>query len=213
MVIIGSYHKTGSVLFKAIWDNYSKDKEIKHCNNFFRISDDEIKGTKCVVIIRHPMEIIMSGVRYHQTTTEKWCNIPDEKYNNKTYKEYLKNLSEDDKIIFEMDNIAYNTITNIYNDVKNRNFNNNILFIKIEDLYDEKNIPIICEKIQKHLDSSIKIDINKLEKSFSKCLKISYHRTNTKNEYTYNKYFNSEHIEYFNKLFPEDTLEVLGYKI
>tara|TARA_B100000900_G_C20008059_1_gene484606 strand:+ start:253 stop:501 length:249 start_codon:yes stop_codon:yes gene_type:complete len=64
--------------------------------------------------------------------------VPDEKYNNKTYKEYMKNLSENDKIIFEMDNKAYNTITNIYNDVKNRNFNNNILFIKIEDLYNEK---------------------------------------------------------------------------
>ena len=50
----------------------------------------------------------------------------------------MKNLSENDKIIFEMDNKAYNTITNIYNDVKNRNFNNNILFIKIEDLYNEK---------------------------------------------------------------------------
>ena len=73
MVIIGSYHKTGSALFRNIWDNYSKDKEIKFCNNFFRKSEDEIKGTKCVVIIRHPMEIIMSGVRYHQTTGEKWC--------------------------------------------------------------------------------------------------------------------------------------------
>ena len=69
------------------------------------------------------------------------------------------------------------------------------------------------KKSKNHLDSSIKIDINKLEKSFLECLKRSYHRTNTKNEYTYNKYFNSEHIEYFNKLFPEDTLEVLGYEI
>ena len=39
--------------------------------------------------------------------------------------------NEDDKIMFELRNAAYNTIYNIYNDIKNRNFNNNILIIKI----------------------------------------------------------------------------------
>ena len=53
------------------------------------------------------------------------------------------------KIIFELRNATYNTIENIYNDIKNRNFNNNILIKKLEDLYNKNNknnIEIICKK-------------------------------------------------------------------
>jgi hypothetical protein len=139
-MIIGSYHKTGSVLFSNIWKSYfnKKTNDYKDYNRFDRVNDDMIKNTKCVVIIRHPYEIIMSGVRYHQITSEKWCNEKKKDLNNLCYKQHLQNLNFDDKIIFEMENHAYQTINAIYNDMKNRNFNNNILFIKLENLYEKK---------------------------------------------------------------------------
>ena len=68
-MIIGSYHKTSSLLFSNIWNYYFK-KKCKNFNHFDRVSDNMIKNTKCVVIIRHPCEIIMSGVRRHQITEE-----------------------------------------------------------------------------------------------------------------------------------------------
>lgn len=147
MIIIGSYHKTGSVLFSKIWEDYfnHKTKDYIDYNHFERVTNDMIKNTKCVVIIRHPYEIIMSGVRYHQITSEEWCNIKEKTLNNLSYKEHIKSLNFDDKIIFEMEekssfreNNANHTINAIYNDIKNRNFNNNILFIKLEDLYEKK---------------------------------------------------------------------------
>ncbi len=213
MIIIGSYHKTGSVLFSNIWRNYfnQKTKDYMDYNHFDRVTNDMIKNTKCVVIIRHPYEIIMSGVRYHQITNEKWCNIKQNKYNGLSYKEHIQNLNFDDKIIFEMENSAYRTINAIYSDMKNRNFNNNVLFIKLEDLYEKKNIPIICKKIKKHCECSVNIDSDKLTDSFLKILNKSFHRTNKNNSYTFNEYFKEHHINHFKKLFPKDTLKILGY--
>lgn len=212
-MIIGSYHKTGTVLFSAIWIKYfnQKTKDYKIYEHFNYVTDDMIKNTKCVVIIRHPYEIIMSGVRYHQKTSEIWCNQKEKNLNNLSYKQHIQNLNFDDKIIFEMENCGYNTINAIYNDMKNRNFNNNVLFIKLEDLYKKKNIPIICKKIKEHCKSSVNIDSDKLINSFLKKLNISFHRTNKNNSYTFNKYFKEHHINHFNNLFPKDTLEILGY--
>ena len=213
MIIIGSYHKTGTILFSNIWKDYfnKKTNDYKFNDHFDRVSDDMIKNTKCVVIIRHPYEIIMSGVRYHQVTSEKWCNKKNKDLNDLSYREHIQNLNFDDKIIFEMENCACQTTNTIYNDMKNRNFNNNILFIKLEDLYEKKNIPIICKKIKKHCESSININSDKLTDSFLKKLDKSFHRTNKNNSYTFNEYFKEHHINHFNKLFPKDTLKILGY--
>ena len=46
-MIIGSYHKTGSLLFSNIWNYYFK-KKCKNFNHFDRVSDNMIKNTKCV---------------------------------------------------------------------------------------------------------------------------------------------------------------------
>jgi len=212
MLIIGSYHKTGSVLFSKIWKDYLNEnkKLIKDFNHFDEVNDTVIKNTKCVVLIRCPMEIIISGVRYHQITNENWC-VNIKKYNNVSYQQHLKSLNDDDKIIFEMENCAFQTINAIYNDMKNRNFNNNVLFIKLEDLYDQKNISFICDQIKNHCGPSFKIKSKKLCQSFIKCLKTSYHRTNDNNNYTYNEHFTEQHINHFNNLFPKDLLDVMGY--
>ena len=110
-----------------------------------------------------------------------------------------------------MTHTAFDTINNIYDDIKNRNYNNNVLFIKIEDLYDTKNIPKICKKINKHLDNSI--DEKLLIKSFKTSLKKSYNRTNKINTYTYNESFKEKHYRYFYQTFPKDIFDVYGYKI
>jgi hypothetical protein len=214
-MIIGSYHKTGTLLFKSIWEDYSKKtkQKYKFYDHFNDVSDKLINNTKCIVIIRHPLEIIMSGVRYHQITHEKWCNIKNEKYNGVTYKEYIKNLNNDDKITFEMNNCTKTTIDNIYNDMKYRNINNNILFIRLEDLYDKNNIPFLCEKIKTHCSETYDIDNIKLTDSFFKCLQKSYHRTNKNNNYTYKSSFKEKHITYFKKIFPSDIFEIMGYKV
>ena len=104
-IIIGSYHKTGSTLFRNIWkyyDSINSNKAVNtsvnfhHNNHFNRVNNDLIKSNKCIVIIRNPYEIIMSGVRYHQITDEKWCNIKKDKFGGLSYKQYINKLDYDD---------------------------------------------------------------------------------------------------------------------
>jgi hypothetical protein len=116
----------------------------------------------------------------------------------------------DDKILFEMNHTAYDTINYMYNDIKNRNFNNNIYLLKLEDLYDINNLPKICSDICRIInDKTITYDI--IYKAFVKNLKRNFHRTNQENSHTFPQLFKDIHYDEFNKLFPKDTMEVLGY--
>lgn len=95
----------------------------------------------------------MSGVRYHQIASEPWLDSKRSDLNGLSYRQHLQNLSLDEKITFEMENNARRTINRVYNDIKNRNFNSNVLFIKLEDLYDKKSIPGICKKYRSSLQT------------------------------------------------------------
>ncbi len=211
-IIIGSYHKTGSVLWSSIWSAYFKPRNISYTdsNHFNKVSQADILKNKCIVIIRNPYEIIMSGVRYHQKTSESWCRVPKLKYNNMSYQEYLQKLSPEDKIIFEMSNTSYSTIMSIYKDIKFRNMSNSVLFIKLEDLYNEQKIPQICTQIKNHL-SPMHIQNSELISIMKMKLNNDYHRTNKSNKYTYHSSFKSQHKKKFDQLFPEDIFKVFGY--
>ena len=156
MIIIGSYHKTGTHIWRNIWEEYFKknDNLYKFYHHFNRIVKN-LNGEKCLVIIRNPYEIIMSGMRYHQNpiAKEKWCF---KKYKNgMSYRDYIRSLPFDKKIIFEMLNCAKDTILDIYNDKKYNNKNNNILFLKLEDITDNSKLGEICYKICKFTNNKI----------------------------------------------------------
>ena len=224
MLIVGSYHKTGTVLIKHIFKNiYGKKMYNKTLmgsnlhkfifrNHFNSVSNEYIKNNKSVIIIRNPYEIICSGMRYHQRTIETWAQTRRKLFNGLSYKQKINSLKNDDeKLMFEMNNYARNTIKAIYNDIKNRNLNKNIYILKLEDLYDQKNLPKICKEIHKHINNK-EISYNKILVAFKTSLNIDFHRTNKKNEYTYPKLFKKIHYDRFNTLFPKDLFKVLGYQ-
>tara|TARA_B100000524_G_scaffold316257_1_gene194735 strand:+ start:38 stop:676 length:639 start_codon:yes stop_codon:yes gene_type:complete len=212
-MIAASYHKTGTILLKNIFMDIYKNSQSKYTFSywFWKIKNEQIKKNKCVVIIRHPYEIICSGMRYHQVAKEPWLDVPNIKYDNMSYKDKLKSMDNvDDKILFEMNHTAYDTINYMYNDIKNRNFNNNIYLLKLEDLYDINNLPKICSDICRIInDKTITYDI--IYKAFVKNLKRNFHRTNQENSHTFPQLFKDIHYDEFNKLFPKDTMEVIGY--
>ena len=207
MLIIGSYHKTGTKIWRNIWKDYFKENNnlFKFYHHFNRIVNN-LKEEKCLVLIRNPYEIIMSGMRYHQITNEEWCI---KKFGNHSYKSYIKSLPIDKKIIFEMNNCAKDTILDIYNDIKFHNKNNNILFLKLEDITDNRKLGEICYKICKFTNN--KISFKRLYSIILSKIKIKYNKTTNHKGYTYQKYFKREHFDLFNKLFPDDLLEIMGY--
>ena len=94
--------------------------------------------------------------------------------------------------------------------MKERNKYGTILFLKLESLYERSQLPIICSKIKNHYFN--RIDHNRLVECFNIHLNRNYHRTNRKNEYTFNTIFLPEHYEHFDKIFPNDLMQVLGYE-
>ena len=130
MFIAGGYHKTGSVLFEQILklcnELHNNKLKYKFSNHFNNIPDRVVQNNRGIVLVRNPYEIICSGMRYHQITDEKWVHVRNEKFNGMTYQKHLKSLDDENKLMFEMNEKAKNTIHDIYNDMKNRNYNNNI---------------------------------------------------------------------------------------
>jgi hypothetical protein len=217
MIIIGSWHKTGTVLLSTIFEILHKleNKQFTYKTyiNFSQCTDEEIKHNKCIVVIRHPYEIICSGVRYHEHSKEKWLHEKQTCYNNKSYQEMIQSLDTDNKILFEMKQCARNNIFNIYNDMKNRNNNNNILFVPLEDLTDPAKMAEICDKIIRHISSETYVfTYDNIMRAIQTSMHLNKdHRTNTDNTITYRNYFKDEHYIEFKKIFPEDLFTTIGY--
>lgn len=214
-IIIASYHKTGTLLFYKIFEEYKKynDKfNFQFVDHFNEVEDITVLKSKCIVIIRHPYEIIMSAMRWHQVATAKQEPWLYEPYNQLySYYEYINSLKTiDEKILFEMDNSSGKNINKMYENVKNRT---TVLFIKLEDLWNRIDMIDVCKKIKVYLEYDIHMD--KLVKAFESSLSFNHgignHRTNPKNCHTYIEFLKDIHYQKIKKTFPSDLLEVLGY--
>jgi hypothetical protein len=231
----GAYHKTGSQLLNKILKTLNINIFSVWRNCFNHTPDKILHNNKCIVFIRHPYEIICSAVRYHCKTSESWvhfnyifkemiycCNknnnmpgtsnktwrfSPKDKI---TYQNKIKSLSNDDKILFEMNNCAFWTINAIYNDIKNRNFNNNIYVMRLEDITDINKLPKICQEIEHHINGAISYKV--LYDAFSANIKNKINSTKKTNDLSYLKMFKKEHYDEFDRIFPKDLFEVMGYK-
>lgn len=99
-----------------------------------------------IILVRHPYEVIMSGVRYHQVTNEEWTQNSCLSFNydkclkNDTYQSYISRVPLDEKINFEMMIIGKMTNDGQYKVAKMEN----VYKIHLEDM---KNPSVMDEKI------------------------------------------------------------------
>ena len=204
--IVGSYHKTGTCLIKEIFQIYSKQakEKVKFTNNFHSIKLKDLENRKSLAVIRHPYEIILSGVRYHSTGKEDWLHKKTK--NKKSYFENLQSLeSLEEKINFEANHIAKSTIWAIYEDVINKK---ETLFIKIENFWTNEERKKNAIKMANHLELNSKILIPIILETGSK--KTNF--TNPNFSYTWPNCMTDENIKFINEILPKDVFEVLGYE-
>ena len=125
---MGTHHKTGTVWMRRVFREISKvlDIQFKAIHKPWKF--ENIPKTDRVIVvnwgsrfapelfanpearffhlIRDPRDVLLSGARYHETTsmrTESELYEPRADLNDKTYKEHLKFLSKtEDKLEFEM---------------------------------------------------------------------------------------------------------------
>lgn len=169
-----------------------------------------------IIILRHPYEVIMSGMRYHQITNEKWCHQPrsDLSLQNRSYQENLKSLkSEEEKITFEMKNCGHQAINGMLQSLNLHNF----LYIHLEDLTIEHKFKL--KETIKTISDHLRLPINhhqqiyKILKHHLKHKQDSPHVTNKNNHnpFTFHNHFTSKNYQEFDQLFPSNTLTQLGY--
>jgi hypothetical protein len=203
--IVGSYHKTGTVLLQEIFTRYCKKtkEKINFFQNFFTVDVKFLKNKKSLAMIRHPYEIIVSGWRYHLKGTEEWLHRPFIK--QKSYVENLKDIRNiEEQINFEIKFCSQKIIKSIYQDIKQKK---ETLFIKLENFWDiESKIELsdmICDHMNLNIDIFAPIAIKQSEKK--------HNSTNQNFCHTWPDLLTQKNIDLFNSLLPSDTFEVMGY--
>ncbi len=227
-VLVGTYHKTGTVWMKKIFTKSCSNLKLKffsgkseetpldfnvflqnHSKFNFEQLNSEYKGLH---LIRDPRDIIISGCFYHQKAHEKCLHIPKHELGGLTYQEKINSYNSlDDKILFEMENSsAYNIKL-----IDNWDYNNPAFIeVKYEDLILDVDLflfhkiftfwgfsgEVIPELLRIAYDNSI----------FSGNLRKSVHIRSAQ-QHQCKKYFKPQHKAKFLELYG-DILIKLGYE-
>lgn len=136
-IFAGTFHKTGTVLMAGIFRELAKRLDLVFwqpkpfvwkqeapieagfhwdiCadgNSRFLSRKDFFRGdVRCVLCIRDPRDVVISSAAYHVKAAERWLQVPREEFGGKTYQQAICAIEdEDERLVFEMDNAAGNTI-------------------------------------------------------------------------------------------------------
>lgn len=158
-ILIGTHHKTGTVLLKHIFlkevcpllkwkcsfDNHpvpctspeqarSAGLHVCFLQHGVRF---KVQGStepyRFIHSIRDPLEVVLSGYQYHLKTTEKWANRVQERYNGTTYRRYLNALSLDDGLRAEVKHSMRDSLKTMPRLLNRTRANSCTLTLRLED--------------------------------------------------------------------------------
>lgn len=126
-IIVGTHHKALTVflsrvfrVFAAITNrsydvsvgermDYSKTVLIDHHS---RIDWDKVTSDYVGLhVMRDPRDLVVSSVHYHKTSEEKWLHVPHDKFDGKTYHEWINALPNlEEQLLFEINDASATNI-------------------------------------------------------------------------------------------------------
>lgn len=225
-ILVATHHKTGTAWIGGIFQKIAKELalvfikekpangdekwDILH-NNHSRFNFEYFKKLdyRGFHIIRDPRDIAISGAFYHCKSSEEWLHVKKPAFGGLTYQEKINSYDDfSDKLLFEMEHTALNTIAEIKAwDYTNPNFIN----VKYEDLIVDNQL-FLFHKIYDFLQFS--------GHNIPKCLQISYdnslfsgnlkkdtHRRSGKSQ-QWKKYFKTVHHQKFLELYGNVLVEL-----
>lgn len=150
VVLVGTHHKTGTVWIHGIFRRLALLVGYPFHAIAFNASIPEIGSIvadthsrfdkamwhntpyRGLHLIRDPRDIIVSGCFYHQKSSEAWLHVKRPEFGGLTYQEKINSIPAlRDKLLFEMENSALRTIT----DIAQWDYQNSAFFeAKYEDL-------------------------------------------------------------------------------
>ncbi len=155
LIFVGTHHKTGTMLFKRIFSGISTSLGLQFFSGWqadlppdtdvwfmehSRINLDPTVPLRGIHVVRHPVNIILSGYRYHNICSEPWAVDPKIKtsadgiqyeFSGMSYQQMLNSLPESEGIKLEMRGRSFNAIMDAYRwDYDDRRFLN----LRLEDV-------------------------------------------------------------------------------
>jgi hypothetical protein len=205
LVYISSFHKSGTHLIQNLFK--ATQVRYKYVNGF-HIADRAMRkkkgwfdslSNKKVVIIRNPIEMLVSYHRYIPKTSENWADRKLKKYNGKSFRE-LFNESDFDSQLKLCTKSLDKTFVGMYETFGKEN----VLYIKLENFYSEESSLKEFDRIEEFLD------INLDKKKLLNVCKTKYNSTCDKRGYTYQDILSKNQISEFESKYKH-VLEKLNY--
>mmetsp|Transcript_20264 Transcript_20264/g.68012 ORF Transcript_20264/g.68012 Transcript_20264/m.68012 type:complete len:270 (-) Transcript_20264:167-976(-) len=232
LILLGSFHKTGTHLMRSVITSYNQRCDPARCSGgkmlalYSRHMDKELdsdalttyvedgKGA-CIVFVRHPMEVIVSGVRYHLGSHEPWLHVSDNfratglpgLEANTTYQKALNQLSPRDRITFEMRGRAVRTINGMLAVARRWLVTGRCVRQQMEDFYSYASLQRAVDKwvrAQPQFNRAILLQAMRAAND------VHPNPTAGVRALTYHKTMDARHIAEFNRTWP-DALSLLGY--
>lgn len=131
-VLVGTFHKTGTMLMLAVLREFCSISNLRFCNlgdrsiqdnnwdvGFDWWSDFGERGLDpsafpTALIIRDPRDVIVSSMKFHSLGREYWLRVPDDALGGKTYQQALLDLpSDEERLLFEVSHQGGATIADM----------------------------------------------------------------------------------------------------
>jgi hypothetical protein len=131
-ILIGTFHKTGSVLMARIWRDGCKALGLRFWPVYPHTRSPPPEWDVCfedhsrfppeavaaphrgALVIRDPRDIVISGAHYHMTSTEPWLHRPQRAFGGLTYQQKINSLpTMEARLLFEMRQVGARTFRDI----------------------------------------------------------------------------------------------------
>jgi tetratricopeptide (TPR) repeat protein len=172
-VLVGTHQKTGTVWMDKVFRSIAKAMStpyynVSRKNNalFSKTADKlEKSNQNCIIfhnhsafpkccftlrskgfrLIRDPRDVVISAVKYHETTDAQFANMPKKNFGNMSLRHKICSLETlEDKILFEINEVMEKNIL----DMLHYSFSDQILTLKYEHLISDGKLVLTSKLLQ-----------------------------------------------------------------
>ncbi|MEA2936464.1 MAG: hypothetical protein QOD74_3110 [Variibacter sp.] len=234
MLFVGTHHKTGTQLLLRVCRDIGAELGLKFFEGWqrdlpadtdiwfmlhSRVDATAIPNLRGAHLVRHPLNLLCSGYRYHRECTERWCISTEHAtgadgirydFEGLTYQQKLNSVPTQEGIRIEMRGRSYNAIMDMYAwDYANPDLRT-WQFEEVMSDFDGAMSEILTflGLPESMLDVARRHDVKRMSLATRD---QNAHVTDKDGTLSWERYFTPELLEEFRAMYPPDLFARLGY--